>query len=378
MTDMRCVHSEATWWPLHGTLIKVSIFWFLLSGFPCSADEHWRRWGGSSKDSYCGIYCLYASAKILGKDVDSRELIDPNYIGSPAGSSLAELKKAAEDHGLYAVAIKNLTIRELRACPYPVILHVKSDLSSSQYAHYILFRGYSQGLATVWNPPQSPERIDLINLAIGWDGTGLIISAEPIDLGTILAPVRKRLIIYAAIAISVILGVRWGRRRWLASAGKMTPRRLLRLSIAQGVGFTIAALLFGMLCHFANDEGFLANPNATASVEQAHLGNFIPKVSKKKVDRLLNANTIFIDARSPDDFKVGHLEAAINIPVNASDEECQKTMADFPKDTPIVVYSQSAGCPFAENVAIKLRLDGFTKISIFKGGWHEWKADSGK
>jgi len=81
MIDVRCVHSETTWWPLQSALINVSFVWFLLSGFPCSADEHWTGWERSSKDSYCGIYCLYAAAKVLGKDVDSRELIDPNYVG---------------------------------------------------------------------------------------------------------------------------------------------------------------------------------------------------------------------------------------------------------------------------------------------------------
>jgi hypothetical protein len=81
MIDVRCVHSEATWCPLQSALINVSIFWFLLGGFPCSADEHWTGWGRSGKDSYCGIYCLYAAAKVLGKDIDSRELIDPNYVG---------------------------------------------------------------------------------------------------------------------------------------------------------------------------------------------------------------------------------------------------------------------------------------------------------
>ena len=42
------------------------------------------------------------------------------------------------------------------------------------------------------------------------------------------------------------------------------------------------------------------------------------------------------------------------------------------------MYCQSAGCKYAEIVAIKLIDDGFSNISIFKGGWVEWAAKNGK
>lgn len=52
-------------------------------------------------------------------------------------------------------------------------------------------------------------------------------------------------------------------------------------------------------------------------------------------------------------------------------------MADVAKDARIVVYCQSAGCKFAEKVAIKLVSDGFSNVSLFKGSWKKWatKAD---
>ena len=337
-------------------------------------DQDRRRPSGN----YCGIYCLYAVMKLSDIDVDPKELLKPEYIGSHKGSSLAELKKAAEDNGLYAVPVGKLTSRGLRQSPYPIILHVKSAADKEEYDHYELFLETKEGQAMLYDPPEPVRLVSFRELAPRWDGMGLIISASPIDLGPILAPARKRFIMYAAIAVALVLIVHWGRRRWLAPGGKMTRRRLFRVSIAQGVGFAIAALLFGMLYHFANDEGLLANPNAIASIQQAHLANFIPKINKKEVERILNTNAVFIDARFPPDFKEGRLEGAVNIPVNASDDERQKTMAAFTKDASIVVYSQSAGCKFAEYTAIKLVGDGFSNVSLFKGGWREWKAESGK
>jgi len=214
-------------------------------------------------------------------------------------------------------------------------------------------------------------------LAPRWDGNGLIVSAEQINLGAIFAPARKRFIMYAVVAIAIILALHWAKW-WLPKTLLNSRRRLLGLSAAQGAALGIAALMCGMIYHFANDEGFLANVNATASIQQVHAGNFIPKVSEKTVHKLLGTDTIFIDASFTRDFEAGHLEGAINVPVDANDTEYQAATADIAKDARIVVYCQSAGCKFAEKVAIKLMSDGFSNVSIFRGGWHKWLAKSDK
>lgn len=333
--------------------------------------KHCRSSGG-----YCGIYCLYAVMKLSGVDVDPTELLKPGYIGSHKGSSLAELKKAAEDNGLNAAPVSKLTTRELRQSSYPVILHVKSAPDKKQYDHYELFLETKNGQARLYDPPQLVRLVPFYQLAPRWDGTGLIVSAEPIDLGTLFAPARRRFIIYAAIAIVVILGVRWGRRRWLSSEYMTSRSRLFGLSIAQSVGLVLLALLCGMVYHFVSDVGFLAHTNATASIQQAHLGNFLPKVSEKEIRRLLNTDTIFIDARDVHDFEAGHLEGAINIPANDCSCLYNEVLASIDKKARIVVYCQSAGCKSAEKVAVKLATDGFPNISIFKGGWNKWNAKS--
>ena len=343
-------------------------------------DSNQTNAGPARKPSgrYCGLYCLYATMKLYDREIEFSQLIKPEYISSFQGSSLAELKKAAEDNGLYATPATKLTIRVLRQCHYPVILHIKPYITSKTYDHYELFLRTKNGKAKLFDPPEQVRLVPFRELVPRWDGNGLIISAGPIDLGTIFAPARKRFILYVVLAIAVILMVHWGSRQWLASADKITLRRLLGLSMTQCTGFAIAALLCGMIYHFANDEGLLANSDATATIQQAYLGNFIPKVSEKKVHKLLDTNTVFIDARLARDFKVGHLEGAINIPVNADDDGRQKIIANIDKDARIVVYCQSASCKFAEKVAVKLMADGFNNISIFNGGWRKWVAKKDK
>ena len=113
-------------------------------------------------------------------------------------------------------------------------------------------------------------------------------------------------------------------------------------------------------------------------MQKAYQGSFIPKVSKSTVKKLLGSDTVFIDARFARDFKAKHLEGAVNIPVNATNEVRHKATAGISKDAHIVLYCQSAACKFAQKVAIKLIDDGFSNISIFRGGWAEWVAKNGK
>ncbi len=330
-----------------------------------------------SYDSYCGLYCLYTVIKLAGQEVDFQELVKPEYRGSNRGSSLAELKKVAEDYGLYALPADKLTSRELGQLAYPIILHVKTEIGSKQYDHYELLLGTESSKARIFNPPEPVRLVPFWELAPRWDGNGLIVSAEPIDLVAVSAPARKRFIMYAAIALVIILIVHRAKR-WLPEAMLNSRGKLFGLSMTQGAVFAIASLLCGMFYHFVNDEGLLANANATSSIQQAHLGNFIPKVSEKKVQELLDSDTVFIDARFERDFEAGHLEGAISVPVNTTDEERQMKTANIPKDARIVLYCQSAGCKYAEKVAIRLLDDDFSNISIFKGGWQEWAAKNGR
>ena len=326
---------------------------------------------------YCGIYCIYTAMKLAGQETDIQDLLKPEYIGSTKGSTIQELKKAVEDNGLYAVPIGKLGSRELRNCPHPVVLHVKLNATSKSYNHYELLLRTEKDKARLYDPPDSPVLVPFHELAPRWDGNGLIISAEPINLRAILAPARKRAVIYVIIVLTAIAIIR-SARRWLPREMQDSRRKLFALSVTQSAGFIIFALLCGMVYHFANAEGFLANSSATTSLQQANAGNFIPKVSEKKVRRLLNGKTVLIDARYARDFTAGHIVGAINVPVDANDVQRRQATADIPINSRIVMYCQSSKCKYAEIVSIKLIEDGYSNISIFRGGWVEWVAKNGR
>jgi rhodanese-related sulfurtransferase len=274
---------------------------------------------------------------------------------------------------MYAQLASKLTSRELCHSPYPIILHVKSTVDKKKYDHYELFLRAENDKAVLFDPPESIRAVSFRELAPCWDGYGIIVSVTPIDTGRIFVAARKQFIIYTAIVSWIVLMVRWGRRRWLQLWVKMSTYQLSGFSMAQSVGLVITALVFGVIYHFGNDEGFLAHTDAVSAVQQAHAVNFIPKIDVDKVRRLLDTDMIFIDARLTGDFEAGHLEGAINVPVDSNDTKRHKALTNIAKDSRIVLYCQSSECEFAEIVANQLASDGFTNLSIFKGGWQEWQ-----
>lgn len=329
----------------------------------------------ASYHPYCGLYDIYAVMKLAGKEIDFRDLVKPEYISSQEGSTMKELKQAAEDHGLYVKPVGNLTSRDLRQSPYPIILYVKSSMDEKEYDHYELFLDTRNGKARLFNPPEPIKLVPFEELAPRWSGVGLIVSATPISSMRIFSASYTRLACYGAAGVLVILAIRRLRRRWSGSgAGDSVGRRILVCMVQCGCLCGIA-YFGGLTYHFAHSHGLLARAEATGAVVKRYEGSFIPKVSKREVKRLLGTDAVFVDARLAEDFKMEHLEGAISVPVNSSDEELEKTMGNITKDARIVVYCQSAACKYAEGVAIRLMDDGFANVSLFKGGWREWVQD---
>jgi hypothetical protein len=225
--------------------------------------------GQKSSGGYCGIYCLYASMKYFGVNIDHNELIKPEYIGSFKGSSLAELKKAAQDHGLYAVPVSRLSTKDLRGLTLPVILHVKSSPTVKKYEHYELFLGSKQEKALIYDPPNLPEFVDFWTLAPIWDGSALLVSDKPINLNAVFSSSRLRFVGFTGIAIAGVFAVRFSQRRF-PGLKTMSVRQSLLLGLAQCAILILASLAVAFVYHSINDEGLLKRPQAAKAVQLAY------------------------------------------------------------------------------------------------------------
>jgi rhodanese-related sulfurtransferase len=82
---------------------------------------------------------------------------------------------------------------------------------------------------------------------------------------------------------------------------------------------------------------------------------------------------VVIDARFEADYQAGHIPSAINVPVYVSPTALQEFARELPKGKRIVVYCQSDKCEFDDQIGSQLVLAGIRNVSLFHGGWREWK-----
>jgi rhodanese-related sulfurtransferase len=328
------------------------------------------------KEPYCGTFAVYTTLKLFNKDIEFKELMKEEYIGSREGSSIYELSKALEDHQMQTMRIEKYTTNLLRLSPYPVILYVRKA-HNSKYNHYMVYLGREVNKAILFDNT-GVQLMPFYKLKSIWSGNGVIVSDRVIEDSVFKLSALKTVLLRITCILIPVLLIKYVLKK--KRKGDIVISRAIpnRIAMAQCIVISFLAALAAVLYNFVNDGGYFAHNDATASIQQAHVANFIPKVSERKVHKLLNDDTIFIDARLARDYKAGHIRGAISVPVDANDLERQKVTADIPKDSRIVMYCQSSRCKYAEIVAIKLKDDGFSDISIFKGGWVEWKVKNGK
>lgn len=94
------------------------------------------------------------------------------------------------------------------------------------------------------------------------------------------------------------------------------------------------------------------------------------KLAKQIYDR---QKTLFVDARTREQYTAGHIKGAISFPVGRFDEAVEKFVERYPPDTPIVTYCSGRTCEDSHRLALLLQRVGFTHIKVLIDGFPAWK-----
>lgn len=89
------------------------------------------------------------------------------------------------------------------------------------------------------------------------------------------------------------------------------------------------------------------------------------RVDGARAHQLVSAGATLLDVRTPQEYNGGHIEGALNIPV----DDLDRHMSELPKDKPIVVHCQS-GRRSARAVSM-LQSAGFKEVYDL-GGIGNW------
>ena len=84
-------------------------------------------------------------------------------------------------------------------------------------------------------------------------------------------------------------------------------------------------------------------------------------------------SAIFIDARDPEDYELGHIQNAINIPYDYY-EDYEEVMDGLDDDGIYIIYCSGEECSLSIDLAEHLYNEKLIdKLLIFEGGWPQWR-----
>ena len=84
-------------------------------------------------------------------------------------------------------------------------------------------------------------------------------------------------------------------------------------------------------------------------------------------------SAIFIDARDPEDYELGHIQNAINIPYDYY-EDYEEVMNGLDDDGIYIIYCSGEECSLSIDLAEHLYNEKLIdKLLIYEGGWPQWR-----
>src|SRR3972149_30888 len=147
-----------------------------------------------------------------------------------------------------------------------------------------------------------------------------------------------------------------------SSKSKNTKPLVILIYVLIGLG--VLFITFSLLFNF----GILGNKKTALSSgeseeESAADSNISQDIVPMTVDEAYeaynsNRDYIFLDVRSEDEYKSGHVEGAIHIPVS----ELEGRLDELAKDKPVIAYCNGSSCGRSERATQILIDNGFSEV----------------
>lgn len=154
------------------------------------------------------------------------------------------------------------------------------------------------------------------------------------------------------------------RRAGLVSTQREGKRVVYRL--ADGAETDIVSLL-GALRHVA--QYTVASMGHIVATYFRARDELEPVAATELLARLREGDVMILDVRPEDEFGLGHLPGALNIPLH----QLQQRLSELPNKQQIIAYCRGPYCVLSFEAVAELRARGFN-VRRLEGGFPEWKA----
>ncbi len=83
-------------------------------------------------------------------------------------------------------------------------------------------------------------------------------------------------------------------------------------------------------------------------------------------------DALFLDAREPADYAVGHIGNALNLPAQSFAQHFGEVAPMLAPSLEMVLYCDGQECDLSHRLAQDLRQQGYTNLHILSNGWTSW------
>ena len=128
----------------------------------------------------------------------------------------------------------------------------------------------------------------------------------------------------------------------------------------------VIGILCGIIFNFATPTGITLRPEFWSGERVPHVA---PQIALEKYRK----GVLIVDARPNTAYKQGHIEKAINVPLDIFDTIYMMELSGFDKSITIIVYGRTISRLYDERVSRKLVLRGHNNTMILKGGLSAWR-----
>jgi rhodanese-related sulfurtransferase len=150
-------------------------------------------------------------------------------------------------------------------------------------------------------------------------------------------------------------------------------KRVWIRALWQGAGILFLAVLCGVLVNTLRTVGieFFSEWSSEARLTTDQGENMVITLEEAR-DLCNTRKAVFVDARSSNAYREGHILCARNLPLNELDRHIDSFMSEVPLEQVIIAYCDGEGCFLGVEMAKELYFRGYDNAKVLLNGLTRW------
>jgi len=147
-----------------------------------------------------------------------------------------------------------------------------------------------------------------------------------------------------------------------------------KVALVQAVVILAIALVLGLVVNAVRSGGIAMIGDWSAEARLTAPTGESVIVSLSEAEKMFaDKATVFMDARSKEEYDAGHIQGAISLPWHEVEQQIMGVVERIPPDRLIITYCDGETCALSKDLALFLKEMGYEKVRVLVNGWSLWK-----